>query len=69
MHSLGRQMPEVVLEGVRDPAVVEMDVGGALVLVYVVADHLVEQGVELAVVAEDDVSSEIPRKALLVADR
>ena len=38
-------------------------------LVCVVTDHLVEQGVELAVVAEDDVSSEIPRKALPVADR
>ncbi len=57
---LGSQVAEVVLERVRDPAAVEPDVRRALVLVDVLAERLLEQAVELAEVAEDDVPALVP---------
>jgi hypothetical protein len=63
---LGAEIPEVVLEGVGDPAPVHSNVRRALVLVDLVAERLVEEPVELAVVAEDDVAALVPGEACRV---
>ena len=60
---LGAQVPEVVLERIGDPAAVDADVRRAVVLVHVVAERLLEQEVELAEVAEDDVPADVPGEA------
>jgi hypothetical protein len=59
-------VPEVVLEGVRDPPVVEADVRRAFVEEDLVAHRLLEQAVEFTVVAEDDVPPFVPGEALRV---
>jgi hypothetical protein len=68
VRRLGREVTEVVLKGVWNPAVCEANVRRPLVVVDVVAHDLFEQLVELAVVAEDDVTSEVPGKTLRIDD-
>ena len=58
---LGVEVAQVVLERIRHPAAGEHE-RRALVLVHVVAEGLVEQAVELAEVAEDDVAALVPRE-------
>ena len=68
-HELGLEIAQVVLERVGDPAVAEADVRGSLVLADLVAEHFLEQRVELPEVAEDDMTAEIPGEALGIDDR
>ena len=63
VDDLRLEVAEVVLERVRHPAVADAHVRRALVLVDVVAHRLLEQRVELAEVAEDDVAALVPCEA------
>ena len=62
-------MAKLVLKRIGNPSVFEADVRRALVTENVFTHNLLEQAIELTVVAEDHVSAEVPPEALRVDDR
>ena len=58
------QVVEVVLERIGHERAVDVDVRRAVVLFEIVAHHVGEKAVELAVVREDDVPAAVPREAV-----
>src|SRR5207248_11735371 len=64
-----REVPEIVLERVGNPALAEADERGTVVAEYFLAHHLLQQRVELAKMAEYHVAAQVPGETGGVDDR
>jgi hypothetical protein len=60
---------QVVLERIRDPAAAESDVRRPVMLENLVPHHVIEEGIELAEMAENHVAAHVPGKPLRITDR
>jgi hypothetical protein len=59
-----RKIAQIVLERIRDAGFLQVDPALANALVYILAQHVVDELVEIWIVREDDVPAFIPDKSL-----